>query len=140
MKDVEVHKLFLHTDEGGWLLKAVRGEYTDGAPFGEIYVVGALPGAVRGNHYHPKTTEWFVVVRGQARLLVADPANPDTDRRQIAMGGADHVCVKIPPMVAHAVENVGAGEMLLLALADRPYDPDDTDTLPCEIAGAGQVP
>ena len=130
MKGVEVHELALHTDARGWLLKAVAKSYTDGAPFGEIYVVGALPGQVRANHYHREATEWFAVLRGTAQLTLADADSSDADRREISMGGEDRICVKIPPFVGHAVTVTGSEEMVLLAFTDRPYDRSSPDTYP----------
>lgn len=133
MSDVEVFNLFQHDDSRGFLLKAVKKEYTHDRPFGEIYFVSASPGTVRANHYHKVATEWFVVVRGRGLLTLADASNPH-DRREIPMGGPDRVCVRIPPGVAHAIEAVGDEDMLMMALADKPYDPSDTDTYPLEIA------
>jgi len=134
MSRVRVYELFQHDDERGFLLKAVKKEYTGDRPFGEIYFVSASPGTIRANHFHRVTTEWFVVVRGQGELILADPANPLENRRHIIMGGPDRVCVQVPPGVAHAIEAIGTEEMLMMALADRPYDPSDNDTYPIELA------
>ncbi len=132
IEHIEVFELFRHDDERGFLLKAVKKEYTDDRPFGEIYFVSASPGTVRANHFHELTTEWFVVVAGQGVLTLADAKDP-TRRRTVAMGKDQRVCVKIPPGVAHAIEAVGEGDMLMMALADKPYDPADTDTFPLVI-------
>ncbi|MEO1230602.1 MAG: cupin domain-containing protein [Myxococcota bacterium] len=136
MEDIEVFELFKHQDERGFLLKAVKKEYTHDRPFGEIYFVSASPGTVRANHFHRVATEWFVVVRGQGVLTLADAEEPEK-RRQVKMGGDDRVCVRIPPGVAHAIRAVGDEDMLMMALADKPYDPNDTDTYPLEIEASG---
>ena len=130
MDEIEVFDLFRHDDARGYLLKAVKNEYTDDRPFGEIYFVSASPGTVRANHFHVVTTEWFVVVKGQGVLTLAD-VNDLSNRREVEMNG--RVCVKIPKNVAHAIRAVGDEDMLMMALADKPYDPNDTDTYPCEI-------
>ncbi len=127
MDTVEVFTCFRHTDSRGYLLKAVKKEYTDDRPFGEIYIVGAPKGEIRANHYHLVATEWFVILAGEAELTLADYENTE-DRRVVPMGGENRVCVKIPPGVAHAIQNVGEEDMILMALADKPYDPNDTDT------------
>lgn len=132
MDDVEVFDLFRHDDSRGYLLKAVKKDYTHDRPFGEIYFVSASPGTVRANHFHEVATEWFVVVQGQGVLTLADAKNP-SDRREVAMGGEARVCVRIPPGVAHAIRAVGDSDMLMMALADKPYDPEDTDTYSLEI-------
>ncbi|MBX2811303.1 MAG: WxcM-like domain-containing protein [Myxococcales bacterium] len=133
MNDIQVFDLFKHEDERGFLLKAVQKAYTDERPFGEIYFVSASSGTVRANHFHKVTTEWFVVVRGEGVLTLADAEFPNK-RRTIPMGGCHQVCVKIPPGVAHAICSVGTEDLLMMALADKPYDPKDTDTFPLEIA------
>ena len=132
MDDIEVFDLFRHDDERGFLLKAVKKEYTYDRPFGEIYFVSADPGTVRANHFHKVTTEWFVVVAGTGELTLADAENP-SNRRTIPMGGENRVCVKIPPGVAHAIKAVGDQNMLMMALADKPYDPNDTDTFAIQL-------
>ena len=135
MSEVEVFELFQHDDSRGFLLKAVKKEYTHERPFGEIYFVSATPGTVRANHFHKIATEWFVVVRGTGVLTLADVNEPE-QKREIAMGGENRVCVRIPPGVAHAIEAVGSEEMLMMALADKPYDPNDTDTYPLELVAS----
>ena len=135
MSDIEVFDLFKHEDSRGFLLKAVKKEYTDDKPFGEIYFVSASPGTVRANHFHKVATEWFVVVRGEGILTLADAEAP-SNRREVPMGGENKVCVKIPPGVAHAIKAVGDSDMLMMALADKPYDPNDTDTYPLELASS----
>lgn len=132
MDEIEVFDLFKHEDERGYLLKAVKKEYTHDRPFGEIYFVNASPGTVRANHFHEVATEWFVVVKGAGVLTLADVKNTDV-RREIPMGGEHRVCVRIPPGVAHAIRAVGTEDMLMMALADKPYDPNDTDTYPLVI-------
>lgn len=132
MSQVEVYDLFKHEDERGFLLKAVKKEYTGDAPFGEIYFVSASPGTVRANHFHRETTEWFVVVHGEGLLTLADADNPN-DKREIPMGKENRVCVRIPRGVAHSIRAVGHDDMLMMAFADRPYDPQATDTFGLEI-------
>jgi dTDP-4-dehydrorhamnose 3,5-epimerase-like enzyme len=64
----------LRGDGRGWFLKIMDGkEPTLPSIFGEIYMVMALPGQVRANHYHCKTSEWFTLVKGSAVLKLADP-------------------------------------------------------------------
>ena len=61
-------------DDRGWLLKVLTGREDHlSSAVGEFYLVMAEPGEVRGNHYHERTSEWFTVVLGRARLLVLDP-------------------------------------------------------------------
>jgi dTDP-4-dehydrorhamnose 3,5-epimerase-like enzyme len=117
----------LRRDGRGWLLKLMDGKEPTLPPtFGEIYMVMALPGHVRANHYHVKTSEWFTVVKGRAILKVADPESAESN--VIQLHAAEPQTVFVPAGVAHAFKNPedSGGELLLIAYADHPYDPDDT--------------
>ena len=114
-------------DGRGWLLKLMDGKEPTLSPaFGEIYMVMALPGHVRANHYHHKTSEWFTLVKGSAVLKLADPKS--TDYREVFLRATDPQTIFVPAGIAHAFKNPesSSDEFLLLAYADRPYDPSDT--------------
>ena len=130
---VEVRPLRLHQDDRGGLLKVLMREHlpADHRNFGEIYISWAMPGAVKANHYHEQTTEWFCLVRGRARLALLDVGSGK--RQEIALDEARPVVVTVPPGVAHALQNVGDAPAHLLAYADRPYDPQDPDTISCAV-------
>lgn len=116
-----------HGDGRGWLLKLMDGtEPTLSPVFGEIYMVMALPGHVRANHYHVKTSEWFTVVQGKAILKLADPES--CEQREVFLEAAEPQTVFVPAGVAHAFKNPEDSglELILIAYADRPYDPADT--------------
>ena len=114
-------------DGRGWFLKVMDGTEAALPPtFGEIYSVMALPGQVRANHYHEKTSEWFTVVKGRALLTLADPVS--NERREMYLRAAEPQTVFVPAGVAHAFKNPedSGAELLLIAYADHPYDPTDT--------------
>lgn len=117
----------LHLDERGWLVKVIDGtEERLPATLGEVYVTMALPGQSRGNHYHTKTSEWFTVVVGSAEITVIDPTSGET--RCHSLTADSPVTIYIPSGIGHIFTNpTGATEsMILIAYADRPYDPNDT--------------
>jgi dTDP-4-dehydrorhamnose 3,5-epimerase len=124
---VKEFSLPLHRDDRGYLLKAVMKEFTGSSSFGEIYFVHSAPGIVRANHFHKIATEWFVVVQGEGLLTLIDPEF-STNRQSIKMNADLPICVLIPPGVAHSIKATGTEPMLMMALSDRPYDPEATDT------------
>ena len=129
---VEIIPLRTHEDSRGGLLKVLMRHQLGGAErFGEIYLSWAEPGAVKAEHYHEKTCEWFCVLRGEGVLWLEEVASGR--RLCVPMSETAPVTVKIPPGVAHAVENCGRERLDLLAYADRPYDPADRDTIPFHI-------
>jgi len=91
-------------DSRGWFLKVIDGK-EEGLPgyTGEIYLTHASGlDQVRGNHYHPKATEWFTLIADKPQTIV------------------------IPPNVAHAFVNTKEEPFLLLAYTDELYNPEDT--------------
>jgi len=127
--DVEIIEADRKEDERGWLLKILqRGRIQGQAEFGELYLSAARPGRVRGGHYHEQTTEWFCLLQGSGTLSLADV---DTrERRDLALRADTPQTVRIGPRVAHAIRCEGEEACLLLAYADRAYDPEEPDTVP----------
>jgi oxalate decarboxylase/phosphoglucose isomerase-like protein (cupin superfamily) len=115
----------LIADERGWFLKVIDGTEPGLPPrTGEVYLTHAIPGQARGDHYHPASAEWFTLIAGQARLLVADPASGE--RAEFALTADAPLTVHVPAGLAHVFVNDGAVPFLLLAYAENLYDPADT--------------
>ena len=111
-------------DARGWLLKCLDGAEDNLSPvIGEVYVVMAHPGEIRGGHYHPQAHEWFTLLQGRATLLLADPATGE--REELPLSTEEPVTVHVPAGLAHAFRAEGE-PMLLCAYSDRRYDPADT--------------
>ncbi|MFQ5830438.1 MAG: hypothetical protein ACE5JD_14965 [Candidatus Methylomirabilia bacterium] len=132
MEGVWVRPLDRKEDARGWLLKfLMRPDLTGREAFGEIYIISALPGVARANHYHRRTTEWFCLLRGEAKLALCSVENGD--RLELALRAEAPRVVQVSPGIAHAVQNVGEGPMELLAYADEPYNPQDPDAVPFRL-------
>lgn len=129
LQAVEQMPLKTHADHRGYLLKAIENHFVTGHGFGEIYFVESGPGVIRANHYHKIATEWFVPIKGNGILGLVDPGFPN-QKLEIKLESAQPICVKIPAGVAHGLLSTGDHGLLLMALADKGYDPNDTDTYP----------
>lgn len=120
-------------DPRGWFLKVLKGD-EEGLPdhTGEIYLATADPGEVRGSHYHTCASEWFTVVLGNALLHLLDPVSGE--RQELALSAASPVTVYVPAGIGHAFVNPASEtqQMMVIAYADRPYDP--ADTIPLELS------
>ena len=123
---VEIKKLEKHEDERGWLVEMLRGDQID-QEIKNIYFSISKPGAIRGNHYHKRKTEWFCTVKGKARLILGD--NKSREKRELILSGDDPTTIKIPPNVTHLIENIGGDEMHLIVIVNEVFNPDDPDTL-----------
>ncbi len=132
-KRVTVRPLRPHRDARGGLLKILMRSHlpAHAHTFGEIYISWAEPGAVKANHYHRETWEWFCLIEGEGLLVLEDPQRGE--RLELALDAEHPLVVTVPPGVAHAFRNTGSGVARLLAYADRPYDPEHPDTIPYEV-------
>ena len=123
----------LIADQRGWFLKVLDGGEEDlPGNVGEVYLTMAVPGQARGNHYHPACAEWFTIVEGRARLLVADPVSGD--RGEWALDSENPQTVYMPAGLAHVFVNPADAQsnFLLIAYAANRYDP--ADTVPFAVA------
>lgn len=122
----EVRKLEVHSDQRGWVVEILRREHLKGKEFGQIYVTTANPGMIKANHYHKRKTEWFCVIKGEAKLAIRGV--DDKKINEIIMKDDNLVVVKIPPNTIHAIKNIGNDMMYLISYVDEPYDSKDPDT------------
>lgn len=112
-------------DERGWFLKAITGtEEQLPAHTGEVYLTMGKPGQTKGGHYHPKALEWFTLVSGKALLKLEDVQTHEKMQMEVCFD--DAITVFVPNGIAHAWENVGTNDFILLAYTDLLYDPADT--------------
>lgn len=103
-----------HVDERGWVLFPWQKKETGIDP-ATIHIVHILHGATRGNHSHPRVAEWICPIEGEGLLQWRSPSGELLELHL----EPQKKCIRIRPNVAHAVTNVGAGELLLLAAREK---------------------
>jgi len=120
-------------DNRGWFLKVLKRDQLvkSTAEFGEIYISSGKPGAFKGGHYHSRTTEWFLVIKGEARFW-CKPDNSEEWRTMI-LKDRKPVLIEVCPGICHAFENVKTSQLLVLAYCNEPYNPNDPDTFPVPL-------
>ena len=68
---------------------------------GQIFYVNAAAGETRGNHYHLRKTEHFLVVNGEAKMQVRDR---NTNRvMEIQVSGSSPMVVTVVPDHTHNI-------------------------------------
>ena len=92
---------------------------------GQINVVKATPDTVRGNHFHKRKTEWFLVIKGKAKLTLHNLE--DNTNENIILTEDEPTLIKIPPNIAHAIQNIGREDMYFLTYVNETYDTKDAD-------------
>lgn len=109
-------------DARGWLCEPLDAAGLAGQR--NVHVVVTWPGEVRGNHLHRQTTEVLVVL-GPALVRIREG---DGDRDYVVPEG-EVQRYRVPPGVAHAIQNTGTAPGWLVAFADREHDRAHPDTV-----------
>jgi len=119
-------------DTRGSLKKIVmKSQLEENVQIEEVYLLYSEKGSVRGNHYHKKTLEYFVIVSGKAKVALK---NLDTGTlEEINISSSDNLILKVPPYVVHAFKNEGDVPLIMLAVSSKEYNKLDTDTFLMEI-------
>lgn len=129
MENIEVMRPIVHHDQRGWLAEILRREHLGGAGlFGQILITAVLPGVVKGNHYHTRKTEWFLVVKGSGEIMTKHVRTGSSQR--ILVNETPPVVVRISPYVAHAIRNKCEQVMHTIVYCDEPFRSEDPDTYP----------
>jgi UDP-2-acetamido-2,6-beta-L-arabino-hexul-4-ose reductase len=116
--------LMPHADERGLLFETGR---THGGT-GQSYFSSTAPGKTRGEHYHLRKVERFVVVRGEAEIELRRLFHDDVVIFRLS--GRRPALVDMPTMWAHNIRNVGETELLTLFWSNQLLDRDNPDQFP----------
>ncbi len=72
IEGVAVKPLRVIPDERGWLMEMLRCDDDIFQKFGQVYVTVCYPSVVKAWHYHKLQTDYFVVVKGMAKVVLYD--------------------------------------------------------------------
>ncbi len=119
--------LTLHEDNRGDLFEAVRA---DGRA--QVFVSTTKPGITRGNHFHFRKVERFLVFSGKAKIRLRKVLTDEIFTYEVS--GDQLQAIDIPTLHTHNITNVGDEPLLTLFWTNEHYDPADSDTffLPVE--------
>ena len=87
-------------------------------PLKEFNMLYFKPGKVRGNHYHPEFTEYFLVTDGSGVMITKD-----SDGEEIPYHASKGTCFKTPPNTSHAF--VAITNVTCISLLTKPWDTCD---------------
>ena len=113
--------LNLRSDARGSLFEAVKAMQG-----GQTFLSTSHPGITRGNHYHLRKVERFLVVSGSAEIRVRKLFSDDL--KTFLVSGNAPCYVDMPAFHTHSITNVGTDELLTLFWSNEIFDPADTDT------------
>jgi UDP-2-acetamido-2,6-beta-L-arabino-hexul-4-ose reductase len=114
-------RLELRTDSRGSLFEAVKS-----FGGGQVFMSTTRPGVVRGNHFHTRKIERFLVVSGEAEIKLRRLFANDIITFRVS--GAEPSYVDMPTFYTHSITNTGTSELTTLFWANEIFDPADADT------------
>lgn len=112
-------------DARGSLVEAFRLP-TDG----QVFYVIANPGESRGNHYHTRKTEHFLVLYGSAEMTVKSRDTGDV--MKVEVSGYKPMSITVVPNHTHRITASDEGAIFLV-WCDEQFNEKDADTFPEEI-------
>ena len=115
-------------DERGKIMHMLKATDPEFLEFGEIYFSTAWPGVVKAWHVHTKMTVNNFVVKGHAKLVIADIRKDSPSYgviQEIFLGEDNRVLVQIPPLVANGYKAYGEQECILANCATIPHEPNE---------------
>lgn len=110
-----------HEDNRGWLVEAVKANSG-----GQCFVSTTKPAVTRGNHFHLRKVERFMVLQGKAQIRLRKLFTDEVITYEL--DGTTPSYVDIPTMHTHSITNVGDDELITLFWADEFFDPENPDT------------
>ncbi|HMZ53338.1 MAG TPA: NAD-dependent epimerase/dehydratase family protein [Nitrospira sp.] len=116
-------RLALHSDARGSLFEAVKSEGG-----GQTFLSSTGQGITRGNHFHLRKVERFLVIDGEGEIRLRRLFSNDVISFRVT--GRAPSYVDIPNFYTHSITNVGDGNLQTLFWTNEIFNPADSDTFP----------
>lgn len=110
-----------HTDPRGSLVELVRERNG-----GQVFYSVTKPGVTRGNHFHRRKVERFVVLSGTAEIALR--RIDGTERIVFAVSGESAAYIDMPTFYTHNITNTGSDDLVTLFWTHELFDPANPDT------------
>jgi len=115
------YHLKLNTDNRGSFVETVK--LSSG---GQVSFSTTVPGITRGNHFHTRKAERFIVIKGKARI---DIRRIGTDKiLSFELDGREPSFVDMPIWYTHNITNIGDEELYTIFWINEHFNPEDGDT------------
>lgn len=115
--------LTLRSDNRGALFEAVKSDNG-----GQVFLSTSRSGITRGNHFHTRKIERFLVVSGEAEIRLRKLFS---DQITVFRVRGERPCyVDMPTFHTHNITNVGASDLVTLFWANEIFDSNNSDTYP----------
>lgn len=112
----------LHADERGELFECVRAWGGQA----QVFCSTTRPGFTRGEHFHLRKVERFLVISGTAQIALRKLFTEDVVTFDV--GGDRSAIVDMPTMWAHSITNIGTDDLITMFWAHEILDQEHPDT------------
>ena len=112
----------VRSDARGELFESVRGHGSQC----HVFLSSTRPGITRGNHFHRRKVERFLVLHGRAVIALRRLFDDRVVRFEVS--GDQPAIVDMPTMWTQSITNTGSDDLTTLFWADEIFDPEHPDT------------
>lgn len=114
-------KLNMHTDERGFFSEIIKTQIG-----GQFSFSTTLPNISRGNHFHTRKIERFIVLQGKAKIYLRKIGSNMV--HEFLLDGDKPSFVDMPIWYTHKITNIGKGQLITSFWINEPYNFKDADT------------
>ena len=125
-------QLGTRSDDRGSLVEVVRAHGGQG----QTFVSSTRPGMTRGEHFHLRKIERFVVLAGQATITLRRLFSQQAVT--FAVSGVRPCIVDMPTLWAHNITNTGSSHLTTMFWTHELFDASRPDTYPEPVAVASR--
>lgn len=115
------------SDPRGRLFEGVRAAGGES----QVFFSTTRPNQTRGEHFHLRKMERFVVLQGSARISLRRLF--DSEIVHFNVSGLRPAIVDMPTKWVHSITNTGESDLVTLFYADQVFNPQDPDTFRQEV-------
>ena len=121
--DIDIDILKIHEDEKGIIneLLTHKDVKRHKSLFGHLFFVTFNKNAIRGNHYHNKKHEYYVVVAGKLKVILQDIKSKKKKQITLSAKAKKITRLRIGPNIAHACFSL-APNTLMVGYYSQAYD------------------
>jgi len=110
-----------HSDERGFFSEIIRTDIG-----GQFSYSTTLPGITRGNHFHTRKIERFIVIEGKAKISLRKIGS--TEVYEYLLNGENPSYVDMPIWYTHNITNIGSAPLITAFWINEPYNSEYADT------------
>ena len=121
MDQINPAPIIQHTDDRGFFSELIRTEIG-----GQFSYSTTLPGITRGNHFHTRKIERFMVIGGKAKISLRKIGS--TEVHEYLLDGENPSYVDMPIWYTHNITNMGNTPLITAFWINEAYNSEDADT------------